>query len=57
MTDVRDDSVHALYLDGRWHHGGVPLEVVNPATSEVFARVATVDRAGVREAIGRANAA
>ncbi|MPZ16903.1 MAG: aldehyde dehydrogenase family protein [Luteitalea sp.] len=57
MTDVRNDTVHALYLDGRWHHGGQPLSVTNPATSEVFARVATVDRTGVREAIDGAAAA
>jgi succinate-semialdehyde dehydrogenase/glutarate-semialdehyde dehydrogenase len=65
MTHIRDDTVQtqvqaqvqALYLDGQWHHGGTPLEVVNPATSEVFARVATVDRTGVREAIDRADAA
>jgi succinate-semialdehyde dehydrogenase/glutarate-semialdehyde dehydrogenase len=57
MTDVRNDSVHALYLGGRWHHGGTALEVVNPATSDVLARVATVDRTGVRQAIDGAYAA
>ncbi|MPY88261.1 MAG: aldehyde dehydrogenase family protein [Luteitalea sp.] len=57
MTHVRDDSVNALYLDGRWHHGGRPLEVTNPATAEVFAHVATVDRTDVRHAIDAAEAA
>ena len=48
---------HPLYLDGAWQHGGAPITVVNPATGQPFARVGTVDRAGVRAAIDRAEAA
>lgn len=50
-------DVRPLYLDGGWHRDGSVLDVVNPATGEVFARVATVDGAGVRRAIDRAEAA
>ena len=46
-----------LYLAGRWVAPCDPIEVVNPATGEVFARVATVDRAGVRQALADAQAA
>jgi len=46
-----------LYLAGRWAAPGEPIEVVNPATGEAFARVATIDRAGVRQALADAQAA
>lgn len=46
-----------LYLAGGWVAPGEPIEVVNPATGEAFARVATVDRAGVRQALADAHAA
>lgn len=52
MTDIRP-----LYLNGQWHTSGKPLDVINPATGEVFAQIATIDRAGVRQAINDANAA
>jgi len=50
-------EVRPLYLDGGWHEGGTPLDVIDPATGVAFARVATVDGAGVRRAIDRAEAA
>ena len=46
-----------LYLNGQWHAGHATLDVENPATGEVFAKVATVDRAAVRQAIADAQAA
>jgi len=52
MTDIRP-----LYLNGQWQTSGEPLGVVNPSTGEVFAQVATVDRAGVKQAIDDAEAA
>ena len=52
MADIRP-----LYLNGQWQTPGEPLDVVNPSTGEVFAQVATVDRAGVKKAIDDAQAA
>ncbi len=46
-----------LYLNGDWHRGGAAIEVENPATQEVFAAIATVDRAEVRQALADAQAA
>ncbi len=46
-----------LYLAGGWAAPGEPIEVVNPATGEAFAQVATIDRAGVRQALADAQAA
>lgn len=64
-TEIDADAVIAeaapetfpLYLNGEWKSDGVPLEVVNPATGRVAARVATVDGAGVRAALDAAEAA
>ena len=50
-------DVRPLYLDGDWRRDGGALDVVNPATAQAFARVATVDRPGVRRAIDAAEAA
>jgi succinate-semialdehyde dehydrogenase/glutarate-semialdehyde dehydrogenase len=50
-------ETHKLYLDGRWQAPCEFVEVVNPATSEPFARVATVDRDGVRQAVDVAHRA
>lgn len=44
-------ETHKLHLSGRRVAPHDPIEVINPATGEAFARVATVDRAGVREAL------
>ena len=51
MTD------YGLYLNGKWRRPGPPLDVRNPATGEVIAQVATVDRAQVAEALTAANEA
>ena len=48
---------HELYLAGGWAAPCAPLDVVNPANGEVFARVATIDRDGVRQALVDAQAA
>ncbi len=50
-------KTHKLYLAGRWVAPGDPIAVANPATGEAFAQVATVDRAGVRQALIDAEAA
>jgi succinate-semialdehyde dehydrogenase/glutarate-semialdehyde dehydrogenase len=44
-------DVWPLYLAGKWRVAGDPLSVVDPATNIEFARVATIDRPGVRGAI------
>jgi succinate-semialdehyde dehydrogenase/glutarate-semialdehyde dehydrogenase len=46
-----------LYLNGQWQAPGEPIAVVNPATAEKFAQVATVDREGVRRALDAAHRA
>lgn len=46
-----------LYLGGGWVAPSDPIEVVNPATGEPVARVATVERVGVRRALEDAQAA
>lgn len=47
----------SIYLNGQWQSSGEPLKVTNPATGELIAQVATIDRAGVRQAIANAEAA
>lgn len=47
----------SVYLNGQWESPGQPLEVVNPATGEAFAQVATIDGVRVRRAIDDANRA
>ena len=44
---------YQLYLNGQWQSGNGVLKVVDPATDQVFAEVATIDRAGVKKIIVR----
>ena len=46
-----------LYLARGWVATSDAVEVVNPATGEAFARVTTIDRPGVRQALADAQAA
>jgi len=48
---------YQLFLNGEWRDSEVRLTVTNPANAEPFAEVATVDRAGVRQAVKDAAAA
>jgi succinate-semialdehyde dehydrogenase / glutarate-semialdehyde dehydrogenase len=48
---------YSLYLNGRWESGEATSLVVDPATGEPFAQVATVGRARVRQALADAEAA
>ena len=50
-------KTYPLYLKGEWKHTGSVLSVVNPATTEAFAEVATVDRSRVAEAVQDAHSA
>src|SRR5688500_9214526 len=45
------------YLNGQWVGGGETIDIVNPATGESFARVATVNREQVRQALADAQSA
>ena len=44
------------YLNGQWIGGGAPIDVVNPATGKVFAKVASVNREQLRQALTDAQA-
>ncbi|PYI86484.1 MAG: succinate-semialdehyde dehydrogenase (NADP(+)), partial [Verrucomicrobia bacterium] len=48
---------YPLFLNGEWETTDATLPVVNPATSETFARISTVGRARVAQAIQDAHAA
>jgi succinate-semialdehyde dehydrogenase/glutarate-semialdehyde dehydrogenase len=50
-------KTYPLYLNGEWVMGETTIPVVDPATGEVFAEAATVDRDGVRKALEDAQAA
>jgi succinate-semialdehyde dehydrogenase / glutarate-semialdehyde dehydrogenase len=50
-------KTYPLYLDGEWTHTQTVLQVVNPATTEPFAQVCTLDRSRVAEAVRDAHAA
>ncbi|HUX09937.1 MAG TPA: NAD-dependent succinate-semialdehyde dehydrogenase [Terriglobia bacterium] len=50
-------NTHPLYLNGRWVRSQTTLSVVNPATEEPFAKVCTVERARVAEAVRDAHVA
>ena len=50
-------KVHPLYLNGQWVQTPKTIRVANPATTEAFAEVCTVDRAAVKEAIVNAHTA
>ena len=57
MSTPPPDSVRPIYLNGEWNDQGPPLDVINPSTGEVFAKVSTVDQAGTKQAIADAEAA
>ncbi len=48
------ETVQPIWVDNEWIQGDGELPVVNPATGQVFARVATVGRSTVQSAIGAA---
>ncbi len=48
---------YKLFLNGQWRAGSGVLKVVDPATDQPFAEVATIDRAGARQALQDAQAA
>ncbi|MBK7080825.1 MAG: NAD-dependent succinate-semialdehyde dehydrogenase [Betaproteobacteria bacterium] len=48
---------YQLFLNGEWQSGSGVLTVVDPATDQAFAEVATIDRAGARQALHDAEAA
>jgi succinate-semialdehyde dehydrogenase/glutarate-semialdehyde dehydrogenase len=56
MTDANLQP-RPVYLNGRWVQTATAMDVVNPATAQVFARMTTVDRSVVRQAVADAQAA
>jgi len=48
------DKSYRVYLNGHWISTGNEIDVVNPATEEVFARVSVVDQVQVRAALSAA---
>lgn len=54
MADSQTNRIRPLYLNGKWVEPPNALDVVNPATGEVFARVGTVGRDVVARALSDA---
>lgn len=54
MAHLQIDQIRPLYLNGKWVETPDALDVVNPATGEVFARVGTIARDRVARAISDA---
>jgi succinate-semialdehyde dehydrogenase/glutarate-semialdehyde dehydrogenase len=54
---INSEIRHAAYLNGRWAEPYSPLPVHDPATGELLARVGTVGREAVKQAIADAAAA
>lgn len=50
-------NIQPLYLNGEWTVSEPAIDVVNPADGEVFARMSTTGRAGIKKAIDDAQAA
>ncbi len=50
-------KTYPVYLNGEFFTGGTPISVVNPATGEAFASIATVTKAQTKQAIDDAYAA
>lgn len=50
-------KVYPLYLNGQWVRTQKTIPIVNPATTETFAEICTVDRAAVAKAVRDAHAA
>jgi succinate-semialdehyde dehydrogenase/glutarate-semialdehyde dehydrogenase len=48
---------YPLYLNGKWVTTETTIPVVDPATGEIFAEVATLDRDGIRRALEDAQVA
>ncbi len=52
-------SIHPMYIDGAWRHGGDGglADDVNPATGEIFARIAQASVQDVEDALAAAHGA
>ncbi len=49
-------KVYPLYLNGQWVTTQKTIRVINPATTEVFAEICTIDRGAVAQAVKDAHA-
>jgi len=54
MANSKTNQIRPLYLNGKWVEPPDALDVVNPATGEVYARVGTVGRDFVARALSDA---
>jgi len=54
MANTQKNQIRPLYLNGKWVESSAALDVVNPATGEVFARVGTIKRDVVAQALSDA---
>ncbi len=54
---IAQETSYKVYLNGQWIATGQEIEVVNPATEKVFARVSTLDREQIHMALDAAEAA
>ncbi len=54
---IAEDTSYKIYLNGQWITTSQHIEVVNPATEEVFARVCTIDREQIQMALQAAETA
>ena len=57
MTTMESVRTYCLYLNGEWVAGERSLDVRNPASSKVFARIGVIGREGVARALEHAEAA
>lgn len=52
-----NNTPYRAYIAGKWLDTGRSMEIVNPATEQVFARVSTIDAAQMQSALDAAGAA
>ncbi len=57
MTTMESVRTYCLYLNGEWVAGERSLDVRNPASSKVFAKIGVIGREGVARALEHAEAA
>ncbi len=54
---IEQEKPYNVYLNGQWIATRQQIEIVNPATEQVFARVSTIDREQMKMALDAAEAA
>ncbi len=54
--EIGHEKTHKVYLDGKWVESDHEIEIVNPATEQVFAKVYAIDKDLVQQALNAAAA-